>query len=200
MLVAGVAFPWVFGFLTTFPPFYLTSGVDGNGNCQQTEFWPSPSLQIFYALFLLVGTDYLILLVFFSYTYARILKAMNFKSTVVTSHEDRCVAIGQTTQQPSQSSRSQRKIIRAMIIVVGCFAVLNSPLQTYIVMKDVAGMDIDAGGDFLSLAVIFSNLDLCIDPIIYAFQLDAVSGVVRKVTARCQGAAAVAPTDDSSRY
>ena len=45
-----------------------------------------------------------------------------------------------------------------MIIVVGCFAVLDGPLQVYTFMKDVLGMNIDPASIFVSLAVFLAIL------------------------------------------
>ncbi|ELU01551.1 hypothetical protein CAPTEDRAFT_72520, partial [Capitella teleta] len=141
-------------------PFILVSTKTENGECSYQGFWPSAGLASFYG-WTYIMMFYFIPFAFFIFSYGHMFWTL----------QKRNVQVGENQQPGGHVSKAQVNIIKTMVLVSACFAILWAPAQLYY-FAYIIGL---YPGEYLSLAYYIFNI-ICftnsvINPFIYALKI-----------------------------
>jgi hypothetical protein len=165
---ALLAASWLVAFFWLLAWILVATIVEG-GSCLYQGDWPNPELAQFYG-WTYILMFYFIPLFFFIYCYGHMLWTLKKRNSQVAE-------IGVQQQQQQQRgaagnvSRAQVNIIKTMVVVSACFAVLWAPAQLYYFAYIIGVYH----GEYLSLAYYIFNIvcftNSVINPFVYALKI-----------------------------
>ena len=170
MLYLAMTFAWISGFVhISATAFSSTKVVDGV--CYAYMFWESPASLLANGVFYFFYF-YAVVFIILILCYWRILVVIRRQARVMASH-------GSTSGQ-AQSQQIQTNVVKTMILVSALFAICDTPINVYYMMRAV--------GNFASVNyVVFyttlfvSFLYICANPFIYASKFDPVRNILLKL-------------------
>lgn len=171
----ALAFPWIYSIIITFPILMASSDVS-NGQCLAATYWSVAWYQKAYGFGTIIW-KFLLPLSVFLFCYAKILLLMKAQSRI---HATLSSNIGQVLL-----ARSERNIIKTLLLVVGCYVLAYTPFYAYYTMTQLGAWDLTNSTYYLVASV--SNLNMCINPFIYAIEYQGARVVIQKLSNRwCQ--------------
>ena len=158
---ALIALSWIFPVVWLMPFLTISSAVS-DGYCLFQGAWPNDLLAGFYG-WTYVMLFYFVPLLMFLYSYSHMLWTLSKRHSQVTD--------GTTNQSTGTVSRAQVNVIKTMLIVSCCFAILWAPAQLYYFSFIIEVYT----GEYLSPAYYAFNI-ICfinsvINPFIYVVKL-----------------------------
>lgn len=169
-----LAMTWVVPILWLMAFILAATQVEG-GECYYQGFWPSAGLAQFYG-WTYIMMFYFIPLLFFIYSYGHMLWTLHKRNSQVGELGNQA-----NSQNSGNVSRAQVNIMKTMLLVSICFAVLWAPAQLYYFAYIIGVYK----GDYLSTAYYVFNI-ICfinsiINPFIYAMKIEEFREMVLEI-------------------
>lgn len=199
----GVIVPWIYGFVITFPIIWATSYVE-DGLCRAVAAWPGTFSRKAYGISTILW-KYLLPLLVLLFCYARILYRIRQQGKVHTNSlrnngrgreaGNRVGASGSSGQSTQgHMTRTERNILKTLIIVVGCFLLFWLPLQVYYLL-----VNLEYTGSLMSntyyFTMFFVYFTVCVNPLVYAVKYELFRKSVNEMIRRVSRATTTRTTD-----
>src|SRR6218665_215138 len=169
----ALVFPWIYSIAITFP-ILMTSSDISDGRCLAASYWSVAWYQQAYGLGTVVW-KFLLPLSVFLFCYTKILILIKAQTRVHSTLPTNNVGQGLL-------ARSERQTIKTLMFVVGCYILAYTPFYTYYTMTQLGAGSLASTTYYLIAS--FSNLNMCINPFIYAINHQGVRVVIQKLRNR----------------
>jgi len=171
MIYSGIAIAWISGFVHQMPVAFEASAVI-NGACHGFVIWKNPVDGVAYGIFyFLVG--YILVVVIFVFCYGKILMAIRRQASVMAGHS----AAGPSTDQ-TQSNKIQTNVIKTMILVCACYAILWLPENVYFFLMNL-NLNLTPLDNAYYATMFIAFLYISANPFIYAVKFDPVRRILK---------------------
>ena len=173
MIYLAMVTACIISFINNIAVVFPTSGVI-NGVCYAYMIWNSKAASMFYFTWNFVAF-YLIIIFIFVFCYWRIIVVIRRQARVMASH-----AVDGSSAAQIQCNQIQSNVIKTMIIVSTSFAISWLPAYIHFMIQTLTPYPIPLDAIFFAgLALAYSYM--CINPYIYATNLDPVRQVLLRL-------------------
>jgi len=173
MIYLAMVTACIISFINNIAVVFPTSGVI-DGVCYAYMIWNSKAASMFYFTWNFVAF-YLIIIFIFVFCYWRIIVVIRRQARVMASH-----AVDGSSAAQIQCNQIQSNVIKTMIIVSTSFAISWLPAYIHFMIQTLTPYPIPLDAIFFAgLALAYSYM--CINPYIYATNLDPVRQVLLRL-------------------
>jgi len=173
MIYLAIVTSWIISFIANMAVVFPTSVVI-DGGCYAYMIWKNKAAGMFYFTWNFVSF-YVIIIFIFVFCYWRIIVVIRRQASVMASH----AANGSSAAQ-NQYNQIQSNVIKTMIIVSTCFAILWLPAYIHYMIQTLSPYPIPQDAIYYGFSLLAYSY-MCINPFIYATKLDPVRKVLLRL-------------------
>ena len=173
MIYLAMVTACIISFINNIAVVFPTSGVI-DGICYAHRIWNNKAASMFYFIWNFVAF-YLITIFVFVFCYWRIIVVIRRQARVMASH-----AADRSSAAQNQYNQIQSNVIKTMIIVSTSFAILWLPAYIHFMIQTLTPYPIQQDGMFYA-GLLLAHSYMCINPYIYASNLDPVRQVLLRL-------------------